>query len=562
MATAGIIYNNCGVYLKAIGSEPISAEHRDMSITIMNSYRDLLDKIIPIFEPHIVDGDTFLTRVKGVSGYDDNIEDLYETIDYTIEELEENHIWYYVGGDENVGAKNYLGWETIRQTRFEDVYADMYAIWLARNDGTTFDIDAEIKNNLANSSVRLLFDDLLHEVDHSITRYGHAAEFQASNNNFISMNGMGRTEQLDHMQSGDEFTYFVERGYTETILDTWLNNRFRVENLCQESCVRNVDLNMSSLNLEDAFIWFGISDEGRETIISDICQTRTISRESDEAEVCSRHPTFIKKIAAGSCDCAEKRIKDLEVFTNITLNDDIEMISEDDLKYLVNINKLTVTYKGLEQLIGETFKNNLLLEEINLRKNNIFYISPSAFNQLSNLKLLKLDYNGLENIVSDWFLNLSVLEELDLRNNQINSLREDIFIHLSGLKKINLTGNTIVEIKNGAFNGINALESMILKDNQISDIQLGIFDNLASLKVLNLSSNKISNLPNGIFNYLINLNEINLRQNQLTDIPQGFFENLISLQKVYLQGNNFDQNTKNRIKQELKQINPNMVVLF
>ena len=40
--------------------------------------------------------------------------------------------------------------------------------------------------------------------------------------------------------NGDEFTYFVERGFTKFVLDTYFNNEYKIENDCFHQCLNNV----------------------------------------------------------------------------------------------------------------------------------------------------------------------------------------------------------------------------------------------------------------------------------------------------------------------------------
>ena len=497
----GSIYSNCSMSFKIFGgSEPLSAEHRDMAIEIFELYQEELQEGISIIEPFISNTDNFFNREQVIS-YQDYIDDLNEDINQTIDDLNAGNIWYYVANESNVGASNYGGTPTIRESRFDELEIEMLASGLS------------LSEMLSDYRVKGIFNDLLHEVDHSITPRGHAPEFSASSNQFISTENMTRTEELEHFFDGLDFTYYIERGFTETLIYFWIVMRHYSENYCYNLCVSNVE-SIIDFYLHEDLEWFGIESSSFTSLSEEYCQIREIPRDANEGLVCGRHPAVIEGLTPG-CSCGEVRISDL-------------------------------------------FNKNILV----LIDKNISSLSVNDFLYLNNLTGLYLGRNELTSIPGNLFSHLTNLNKLTLDRNKINSLTPNSFNGLGHLVELNLSQNEITLLSQRIFSGLGKLEVLELPSNNISELHRDVFSDLPALKVLNLSINNISTIEAGAFNGLENLEELNLTGNRLSQLPSEWYTGLVNIKTIKLISNQFSAEEKSQITAELLSVFPNLNLVF
>lgn len=475
----GSIYNNCSVSFKIFGgSEPLSSDHRDMAIEIFQLYQEKLETGRAVLEPYIINTDKFFGRDLNIS-YQDFIDDLNEDIEHTIDELNAGNIWYYVADEYNVGASNYGGTPTIRESRFEDLEIHLIASGL------------EISQLIDDHRVKNIFYDLIHEVDHSLTPRGHSPEFQASSNQFVSTVDMTRSEELEHYFNGLDFTYYVERGFTQTLIYFWITMRGYSENYCQNLCERNVESIINFYFYQD-LEWFGVEPSSYPDLSQEYCQIREIPRDANEGLVCGRNLAVIDGLSSG-CTCGEIRISDLlEKNILAIINKNITSLATDDFLYLNNLLSLYVGRNELTSLPVNLFIHLENLTFLTLERNKISSILPGSFNGLENLVELNLGNNQIPSLLNGIFLGMNKLETLNLATNEITQLQRNTFIDLPALKTLDLSMNKISSIEAGAFNGLGNLEVVILTGNQLETLPEEWYSGLSNIQTIKLISNRFS----------------------------------------------------------------------
>ena len=181
----------------------------------------------------------------------------------------------------------------------------------------------------------------------------------------------------------------------------------------------------------------------------------------------------------------------------------------------------------------ETFKNNTLLEKLNLGLNlftgigtddveevNEKYnfsnvISGDAFEKLENLKLLNFGFSKITFVGSNAFRGLKNLERLNIEFNQLTDLTGHTFEHLKSVKVINLHGNHLESIGSDVFEGNNFLEKIDFAKNKLKWLPSGLFKNCKHLTELNFERNQIDKIANLHINHLSNLHILDLTFNRI-----------------------------------------------
>ncbi|XP_035685636.1 slit homolog 2 protein-like [Branchiostoma floridae] len=119
---------------------------------------------------------------------------------------------------------------------------------------------------------------------------------------------------------------------------------------------------------------------------------------------------------------------------------------------------------------------------LDLTKNAITVIPPSAFAGNWRLAKLYLDSNQLTSIHLDAFQYLRLLQELTLSSNKITHIQPG----LPNLQMLLLSSNNIKNIQSGIFSGLPKLRILSLDSNHITTIQPGTFsDQVFSVTIHN-----------------------------------------------------------------------------
>lgn len=239
--------------------------------------------------------------------------------------------------------------------------------------------------------------------------------------------------------------------------------------------------------------------------------------------------------------------------------------------------------------------DGLAIIVLNLERNNIIAIEPTAFqklklfyltlriNKLSSLDFIipicslisiDMELNSLTYIDAKWFKCLSNLEELYLQSNSITVIESGAFFDLKSLVSLSLSFNLLTDIESDTFYGLTKLTDLCLESNRLVNIKSRAFFNLSSLNPyrcilglenqdietlypysfwsltylpsLDLSKNRLASLVNNTFAGLTSLETLNLADNYLTDIDDNAFD--ASLDK-FLTFLNLSSNFLSRINQ-------------
>ena len=179
------------------------------------------------------------------------------------------------------------------------------------------------------------------------------------------------------------------------------------------------------------------------------------------------------------------------------------------------------------------------IQHLDLRDNDITFISENYFCHMSQLKVLRLSGNRLTEFIIDLSFHLLELEELDLSNNYLSVF--EISSTLPQLEEIDLSnnelsvfpklGSTIVNVKN-----------LYLSNNRLQNLTLdSLFGqenptkNTTSLVWLNLNGNVGLNISDDVWVSMPNLEILYMDNSDIRILPN--LTVLSSLKHLSLKGN-------------------------
>ena len=181
---------------------------------------------------------------------------------------------------------------------------------------------------------------------------------------------------------------------------------------------------------------------------------------------------------------------------------------------LENLRRLSITSNKFTSLGKDCFSLLKKLNFLNLCYNHIRQIHPQAFRGLSEIESLGLMQNRLTSVDGDIFQPVSeTLQELDLSKNYITFLTNGSFTQLMKLVKLDLSDNHLIRIS--AFPPCEKLEELDLDNNQLSFINKDTFSNLPNLHKLILARNKITYIHPQAFANLPQIDKLSLIGNKL-----------------------------------------------
>ena len=180
----------------------------------------------------------------------------------------------------------------------------------------------------------------------------------------------------------------------------------------------------------------------------------------------------------------------------------------------------------LPSIFCEKFIN---IDEIFISSRQIQKITSSTLRGCKKLVWLWHE-SGLVTIEEDAFVNNLELDRLLLRMNQLETLRENVFRNQNELKHLNLDQNRIYDLPGGIFRSLRNLETLNLAQNLLRELKVEWFETLGNLDILTLNDNQIEELPKNVFSNLKSLSWIILFRNNLKVIHSdsfGFLPNSI-----------------------------------
>ena len=194
--------------------------------------------------------------------------------------------------------------------------------------------------------------------------------------------------------------------------------------------------------------------------------------------------------------------------------------SENPSATLLDLGRLGLTTKDLEQLIQDNNKLFSNITELYLDNNNLSSL-PKEIGLLTKLETLYLNNNNLSSLPKEIGL-LTKLETLYLDNNNLSSLPKEIGL-LTKLRYLYLDNNNLSSLPK-EIGDLSELETLYLNNNNFSNWpkEIGL---LTKLRYLYLDNNNLSSLPKEI-ERLMSLQALELRFNPLDNDTMRFLRNM------------------------------------
>lgn len=213
----------------------------------------------------------------------------------------------------------------------------------------------------------------------------------------------------------------------------------------------------------------------------------------------------------------------LNVTSLLITNSISNFIPKNFSNFLPHLKIFTFIDSNLVEISENSFKNQKMLIEVNLRRNKIEKINEKSFFDLVNVEKLFLDSNKISHLENNTFSTLINLEEIYLNDNLLEVLSSKIFQNNKKLRLINLEINHLKNLPQTIFAGLNSLTELYLDHNKISEIPNRIFISNKELKILTISYNEINLIGDENFDIFKNLIKHDFLQNPcLDDLTWGY----------------------------------------
>lgn len=223
-----------------------------------------------------------------------------------------------------------------------------------------------------------------------------------------------------------------------------------------------------------------------------------------------------------------------ELYSVNLTNVGLSLIKPDTFAKSKKLRLLTISGNDLSVMSSVHYLlKSSTIEELDLSRNNLMELNPSAFSKLSNIVYINLANNNLKEIPAHVFDSVETIEELVLSHNQLKELPADIF-NRTALAILNLAYN---EFTGDLHFGNSDLQQLDLAYNSIESIHHGMFDKMTGLTNLNLKGNGIKKIQPDSFLTLKNLRHIDLSLNDLNQISSLLFFKNSELDVIRLNDN-------------------------
>ncbi|XP_042294443.1 vasorin [Sceloporus undulatus] len=188
---------------------------------------------------------------------------------------------------------------------------------------------------------------------------------------------------------------------------------------------------------------------------------------------------------------------------------------------LATLSNLDLSSNQLQEVTNESFHGLRLLERLYLDHNQIQQIHPAAFDSLENLLELKLQDNHLRALPP---LHLPALLLLNLSRNPITALEPSAFQGVPSLESLKVAGLGLGHLDEELLQGLGNLHELDLSDNLLPAVPNAVLKELRGLTKLSLAGNaQISQLRAEDLQDLRNLQELDISNLRLTTLPRDLF---------------------------------------
>eukprot|EP00106_Octopus_bimaculoides_P009974 XP_014777416.1 PREDICTED: chaoptin-like isoform X1 [Octopus bimaculoides] len=229
------------------------------------------------------------------------------------------------------------------------------------------------------------------------------------------------------------------------------------------------------------------------------------------------------------------------LFQNITelinLNlrkNNIQYLSSAALQGLPNLQEIRLSNNKIAYINERFFQWTRKIVEIYLDTNRISRIYSGLFNSLRFLEVVDLSRNNLNDMPRNVFYQNSKLKVIRLDKNRLKLLRPEWFRNLQSLEVLSLKGNRFWVLPNDMISRPNALRELYLSHNFLSNLNKTFFDNLEHLETIDLYSNKITKLPFRCFDRQYKLKNLNLADNFISNLDTMPFYRVSTLEELNL----------------------------
>jgi len=247
-----------------------------------------------------------------------------------------------------------------------------------------------------------------------------------------------------------------------------------------------------------------------------------------------------------SIDCSGQHFEKIPIISSFNVrslnlsHNTIQNISRDDLSQLTDIVSIDLSYNIISNISLLAFSENRNLQYVNLKDNLLTHIplfsgkeSGVDGSQKSQLKELNLAGNALRVPELTNFARVIMLETLDLSRNNLSHRLWSLLTELPNLKRLKISDNQLVDISYDASMFPHPLEELDLSKNFIRG-KLTLSANLPNLTILNLTGNMISSLDSFPACELPSLNTLLLSRNLIETLQDGIFMDCSKLKRLEL----------------------------
>lgn len=193
--------------------------------------------------------------------------------------------------------------------------------------------------------------------------------------------------------------------------------------------------------------------------------------------VCSK---TIENTCPTNCSCRQDSLE----CSNIGLTEiPTAVLSEHVLSFVFSNNRLTY-------LMERAFRDYRFLEYLNLSENEIEGVDSRAFHGLARLNNIDLSYNNLQYITPVIFSDNLVLEKVSFRGNQLAYFPDSPPILAShSIASLDLSYCTLTSINADTFSQLPNLQILNLNNNKLREFNREILNTLTKLINVDLGNN-------------------------------------------------------------------------
>jgi RHS repeat-associated protein len=226
-------------------------------------------------------------------------------------------------------------------------------------------------------------------------------------------------------------------------------------------------------------------------------------------------------------------LRQLIMASNPSINDTIP----EGLGYLQNLQRLNLSYCGLQYPKTDTLWTILPLRHLNLSNNNLKDSIPHAVGNLVNLTTLVLSGNPFNDTIPIEIGKLRGLDTLFIGNAKVKNPLPDTLWSLNELRALELSSNLLKDSIPHALGRLINLEYLSMGRNAFKDTIPSTIAYLTKLQVLDMNADSLRKpIPKGLWN-IKTLRQLQLSYNpRINDDLPGSVGKLTNLEILYMAG--------------------------